>query len=270
MHTTQPNSPGRIAAAQLSVDSSLPASAGSSSGGIHTMTMNRRAMLRGIAATTAAGAAVAVPAAIANASTATDVDAVLAAWRAWRPLAEEFARLSDEAERIEKSMPDWARSGPHIAINDVQVYSPHSLDQAMKQLPDWLKPASEQLRECALRGWNEGWARAEAERARVGLAPRRDRMDEITDLEDPLITLIENASGSHPVVVAAKMDMALNKTSCSDLFEDLPWSLLASAVRGVLSDLPADMAEALAPIAAGHGMIGEIYDRGAAERRAMS
>jgi hypothetical protein len=221
-------------------------------------TTTRRAAMRGIAATAVATAALAIPAA--SAST-TNVDAVLAAWRAWRPLAEEFARLSEEWTRIHKAAPEWVRNGPHIEIAGVQVHSPETVDRAMKSLPDWLKPASEQLRECAVRGWDEGWARVEAERVRIGLYPVQNRQDEITELQDPLIVVIENAGGSHPVVIAAKLDLALSNADDEYDLGDAEVAYIASAIRALLPELPADMAQSLAPIAAMEGTIRQIYTR---------
>jgi hypothetical protein len=225
----------------------------------HT-TPTRRAILSGIVAATAATAVLAVPAA--SAATG-DVDAVLAAWRAWRPLEEESSILSDAIHDLYNKHPN-ARQMPGLLVLGVRCTSEEGIDAVCDAAPAWMRPSIPQLRESAKRELAAEWKRAEAFDERIGMKPLQQRLDKVGALAGSLLDLIENADGSSPVIVAAKLDCALSHLSGEEHLEDLGPSSIASAIRGLLPELPDDMRAKLVPIAAGEGTIGDIYRRAGA------
>ena len=76
-----------------------------------------------------------------------------------------------------------------------------------------------------------------------------DRDQPLQDVEDVLSRAIEALPSNTPTAVAAKMNIAFDHAD--GFLCDLPWCMLAAALRSVLPDLPADMAEALAPLTKG-------------------
>jgi hypothetical protein len=226
----------------------------------------RRAILTGIAATTAA-TALAVPA---TADAMSDVDAVLAAWRVWRPLEEEDWSINAAWQGIYSRHPS-TRNIPSVLVFDVQCMSDDGIDEVCRRQPAWMQPAMPQLRESAKQELAAEIARSDSFDEKVGLAKLQRRSEDIDQIMGPLLDLIENADGSAPIIIAAKLDCALSHLRGDDCLSDCGPSGIASAIRGLLPELPEDMRQKLAPIAAGEGKIREIYTRPVAdtvERRA--
>jgi hypothetical protein len=225
------------------------------------MTMiDRRAVMAGIAATTAATAALAVPAA--SAAT-TDAEAVLAAWRAWRPLEEELRTNAARITELHRRHPE-AATIPGIEVLGLMCMSESAIDGALRAAPAWMQPAVPRLAETAKRELRSERDRLEKLDESIGTAQLQRRQDEVVQLQDPHVELIESAQSSAPVVLAAQLDLALAHLDQDHSIEDIGPGLIAAAVRGLLPELPDDMREKLAPIAAGEGKIGEVYRRAGA------
>jgi hypothetical protein len=219
----------------------------------HTRT-TRRAILTGIAAT---AAATAVPA---QAGATIDAEAVLAAWRAWRPLEEEDWALCAELKDAYKRYPQ-AFIPPGVLVCDVNCMTAENIDEACKQAPAWMQPAMAHIRECAKQELAAEWTRFEKLEDKVGISRMNRRSDEVDALRGPHFDLIENADGSSPIIIAAKLDCALSHLSGDEDLSDCGPSGIASAIRGLLPELPADMAQTLAPIAAGEGKVRDTHHR---------
>jgi len=252
---TLPTPSSRIADTGAGADSSSPASAGSLGGGYQMSTITRRAALRGVVSTAAATAALAVPAASA---TTADVDAVLNAWRAWRPLEEEDWAINAAWRDIHNKHPR-TRETPSVLVFGVQCTNDRDIDDVCSRAAEWMGPVMPQLRESANRELAAVLARAGALEKKTGLTRLQERSEELDGIRGPLFDLIENADGSSPIVVAAKLDCALSHLSADANLDDCGPSGIVSAIRGLLPELPSDMREKLALIAVGEGKIREIY-----------
>ena len=217
-----------------------------------TTPTTRREILSGIAAATAA---LAVPGASA---TTPDVGAVLEAWRAWRALEEEAWPLRPTI--------DWKRKGvpldieaPSVEVCGTMCQFEWAIDLACDAAPAWIQPAIAEIRKAAKAELVAAWKRREEFYQKIGLEKAEDRTDEITDLQSPLISRIEDATGSEPVIVAAKLDLAVSCLHSQAEFGDTPQIYIAAVIRGLLSELPDDMREKLAPIAAADDVVKAVY-----------
>jgi hypothetical protein len=230
-------------------------------------TTTRRAILTGIAATTAATAVLAVPAASA---VTTDVDAVLAAWRAWRPLEEEGRAISAAIRDLHEKHP-LTRKIPSVLVFDQQCVTDENIEEVCQRAPAWMQPAIPQLQESAKRELAAEQKRSEEFNDQVGITQLYNHLEEIDEASGRHFELIDRATGSSPVIIAAQLDLALAHMDGDEDISDCGPRSIVSAIRGLLPELPADMAEALAPIAAGEGTIWDAYTRTATvERRAVS
>jgi hypothetical protein len=189
-------------------------------------------------------------------------EAVLTAWRAWRALEEEDRRLQSAIGWKRQAQPKWAQN-PSIEVVNRVCYWPDMIDDACNSAPAWMKPFVDELRNSAKKEFADIDARAAAHNESIGIAPLERRAYEIEALQDSLIETIEKAEGSAPVIIAAKLDLALSRMDSGEALADSPLCYIAAAVRGLLHELPSDMRTALAPIAAGEGTIDAAYRRAA-------
>jgi hypothetical protein len=81
--------------------------------------------------------------------------------------------------------------------------------------------------------------------------PIEDRASRFDAAERELAQAIEGLESAGPIAVAAKIDVAFDHARRTDYIEDLPWCMLASVLRTLLPNLPADMAAVLQPLTAG-------------------
>lgn len=242
--------------------------------------LTRRALLRGSVTAAAAASATALP--IIASAAVPEPDPVLAAWRAWRPLEEEAARLSVERERIWASLPKEAREPivpvdvprEHtLHVNSIDLYDRYTrfLDALWEnhdpnldpqptgfQLPgDWMRG----YRRNFLRRFRRAQAKARELQDRAGYIALGERLVAIWTEQEPLRIAIRESTSVSPVAIAAKIDVALSWRKGSEFLSDQPNCLTCSIVRTLFPQLPADMAAALEPIAAEQGTIREAYLR---------
>ena len=241
--------------------------------------MNRRAVLRGIASTATATAALAVPT-IASAST--DPEPVIAAWRAWRALEMEFLGLARLEREKWAALPDWVRA-PKVLLmvgkpsgreffasypEEIEQHFFHPASAFFPSTPAQLE-AKKARRDAKLAELEDIQRRASQEQERCGLRAIEKRLDELVEAQDGLERLIEESPSMSPVSLAAKVDVGFSHSEKDESLVDLPHCMFAAIVRSIIHELPADMVEALAPIAAGEGTIREIYTRPAAAQGAV-
>jgi hypothetical protein len=69
--------------------------------------------------------------------------------------------------------------------------------------------------------------------------------------ESELVHAIQALDSAGPIAIAAKLNVAFDHAHRADYIEDLPWCMLASVLRTLLPDLPAEMAAVLQPLTAG-------------------
>jgi hypothetical protein len=213
----------------------------------------RRAILAG-----AAAAIVAVPSPAGADNHDNEVNAVLDAWRAWRALEEEDRRLQADIKWKELGVPGWAQV-PSVQVFDKDCWSDDAIDAACNAAPKWLQSMVPEIRQKAHEELIAVWKRRDAFYAKIGLDKLEERSDEITNLQSPLIRTIERSDSSAPIVVAAKLDLAIARFKSDAHLADLPQGHICDAVRGLLPELPADMREKLAPIAAADDVVKSVY-----------
>ena len=243
----------------------------------HTMT--RRALLRGSMTAAAAATITTVP--IAAAAAPPDADPVLEAWRAWRPLEEQAARLVIERDQIWASLPKEAKAptvlvetpdGLRLRMPSVDQYDRWTgfLDELAEKAGD-SNPAEPEISGNWLRGYRRNFLRrfrrAEAKaRALIdksGWTALDNRIADIWDQMEPHESAIVGATATSPVAIAAQLDLGLAHADWTDYLTDLPHKVACGVIRNLLPQLPADMAAALEPIAAERGTILDAYLRGA-------
>ena len=78
-----------------------------------------------------------------------------------------------------------------------------------------------------------------------------DRVSDLDAAESELAHAIGELESAGPIAIAAKINLAFDHAHRTDYIEDLPWCMLASVLRTILPNLPADMAAALQPLTAG-------------------
>ena len=81
--------------------------------------------------------------------------------------------------------------------------------------------------------------------------PSEDRASDLDAADSELAHAIEGLDSAGPIAIAAKINLAFDHAHRTDYIEDLPWCMLASVLRTILPNLPADMAAALQPLTAG-------------------
>jgi hypothetical protein len=221
----------------------------------HSIPSSRRNVLVGLGA----AAATLVPmAASASATVDSNVEAVLEAWRAWRALEEEDIRLNFKIKWKLQMVPSWAQV-PGITVFETFCLTEDCIDDACNAAPAWVQPAVPEIRKQAKAEFSAVWRRREELYEKIGLAKLEARQDEIVNLQVPHIKLIENAPGSHPVIVAAKLDMSIAQCDSSSHLSDLPQGYICDAMRGLLPDLPEEMREKMATIAAADDIVKAVY-----------
>jgi hypothetical protein len=213
-------------------------------------TIGRRAILAGLATASIAGTA--------TAAEHDDTEAVLAAWREWRPLQCEDAALTPQIQAAYKALPNWVKV-PQIQVLDTWCWDDKAIDDVCDRAPTWMNPAIPDLRVAAKRELQDLWRRGEEYSQRCGYTDLEKRSDAIMERQVALVKRIENSNSNHPIVIAAKIDMALSEASSDDLFGDCPWVPISAILRALMPHLPADMAAALAPAAEERGSIGELF-----------
>ncbi len=95
--------------------------------------------------------------------------------------------------------------------------------------------------------------------------PIEDRAGPLDAAESDLARAIEGLDSAGPIAIAAKINVAFDHARRTDDIEDLPWCMLASVLRTILPGLPADMAAALQPLAAGRRetLLAKLYGQAA-------
>jgi hypothetical protein len=135
------------------------------------------------------------------------------------------------------------------------------IDAACARAPAWMQSALPELKEAAKREFRDLWRRREEEEERSGYTALQNRSDEIVDIQVELIKRIERSNSPHPAVIATKIDLALSQAPKEDLMANCPWYALATVLRTLLPQLPADMAAVLTPAAEERGTIGQLFAR---------
>jgi hypothetical protein len=219
--------------------------------------LTRRAALRGITATAATTAVLAIPAA---ASSSTDPEAVLAAWRSLRDLTAEWRRLDDEMWEIREDLPLWVKqprillfigkpSGTEFFADTVEKIENHFLGSPWADTWSVTIRAEQQAkRDAKVAELEDVKRRAAEELERSGWGWRDRRQDEIDVIEGQYHAVINRAVGTHPIIIAAKMWQALYFQP-HDAFEDYPQCCMVGAIRGLLPELPGEMQAAMRTIA---------------------
>ena len=226
--------------------------------------LTRRALLRGSVTAAAAAAVVTVPAAVEAALP--EPDPILEAWRTWRPLAEEYAGLLVERDRLEKDLPEWASLAG--ATWGRRRSSPTCYSMEMSDHLSTIGDAGHQEimrmdRVNFAKRLRRAQAKAKAERDRIGLTAVKERLKIVVNLREPLsITIAESASTS-PVAMAAKIDVSLSGATHEHPLAWTQYRTCCSIVRNLMPQLPTDMAATLEPIAAMKGKVRDAYLRGA-------
>ncbi|MGH6883088.1 hypothetical protein [Hypericibacter sp.] len=226
----------------------------------------RRAALVGLAASVAAIGTC-------SASAATEeTDPVLEAWRQWRPLEARLNELRMAKEQIMVALPDWAQR-PRVKVGEwtsdgcgakkgdpiyfhswdqlAAHYGPGSMSFSGMDGPAFFlqKRAEFHASERAM----------ETARERVGLNDIEDRMEVTEKAADVYLRAMLHTEQPGPVALAARLDVAINFSGAKFLV-DYPTNILCAGIRDLLPELPADMQEALRPIATALGTMRTIRE----------
>jgi hypothetical protein len=217
---------------------------------LQSRSVGRRAILAGIASTPLLGT---------SALAETDeVDAVLAAWREWRPLQCEDAALTPKMKAAFKALPTWVKT-PQVRVLDTWCGYEGEINEVCDLAPAWMAPAIPTVQEAAKRELQDLVRRGEEHTQQCGYADLDKYSEELMKRQMPLTERIEASNSNHPIVIAAKIDIALSEAPTDEMLGDCPWVPIAAIVRSLLPHLPADMAEALTPVAEERGRIGELF-----------
>lgn len=241
--------------------------------------LTRRAVLRGSAVAVAA-AAITLP--VAAAAALPDPDPVLDAWRAWRPLEEEAARLIVERDRIWQSLPKEA-TAPVVVVtrpgigHDLTMPSIHRYDAWTRLFEEVKKSAGENPEQPSfstanwMRGYRRNFvrrfrraeAKAQALKDESGWTAVCARIEATFDRATPHEIAIMEATATSPAAIAAQLDLGLAHAKQTDGLADLPHCMACRVISSLIHQLPADMAATLEPIAAERGKIRDVYLQGA-------
>ena len=215
--------------------------------------ITRRALLRGSVTAVAAATVTTLP--IAAAAALPEPDPVLDAWRAWRPLEERSVYLLTERDRISASLPEEVHT-PMIRVMvpvgggqmaPLPIWRMKAYDNWMERLarPDERALLKLHRRNVARR-LQRALAKAERQKKLAGLTALQAQLDALWAQQEPLYRAIKDSTSVSPVAIAAKIDVGLSLMDKSDLLGD---HMVCDIVRDLMPQLPADMREALAPIA---------------------
>jgi len=216
---------------------------------LQARTVGRRSVLAGLAVAPIAGTVVAAE--------PDEVERVLAAWREWRPLCEDAA-LTPRMNALYKAVPDSAKN-PQVQVLDEWCWSDEHIDQTCDRAPAWMKSVISDVWRSAKQELQDMWLRAGEHLELCGYEDLERQSEELMRRQGPLVEQIEGSNSNHPIVIAAKIDMALSEAPSDNMFGDCPWVPISAIVRALLPYLPADMAAALELAAEERGRIGELF-----------
>jgi hypothetical protein len=220
----------------------------------HSTATSRRNVLTVIGA--AAAAVIPIKTAAALPATAADVDGVITAWRQLRDLQVEYQSLDDEMREIQEDLPLWVKQ-PRVLVmvgkpsgREFWASTEAQIEAHYIALPWWGSMSAKQKvemmakRDSKVAELEEIKQRAASEYEKAGWTWRDRRQNEIDEAEPPLHKTIDEATGHHPVIIAAKLWHGLT-FQCTEMFDDYPARCLVGAIRGLRSHLPSDMRAAM-------------------------